>query len=116
MVPASYGYRDRILDTRLGSLQLRVPKLRQGSYFPLFVEPRKTTEKALVAVIQEACANPSGFAGIGGVSTRKMDNPVQTMGLSGISKGTVSKLGASTTEWMPFSTAGSAPYGPARAG
>ena len=48
------GYRDRSLDTRLDSLQLRIPKLRQGSYFPPFLEPRKTTEKALVAVIQEA--------------------------------------------------------------
>ena len=47
------GYRDRTLDTRLGSLQLRIPKLRQGSYFPPFLEPRKTSEKALVAVIQE---------------------------------------------------------------
>jgi putative transposase len=45
------GYRERTLDTRLGSLQLRVPKLRQGSYFPPFLEPRKTSEKALVAVI-----------------------------------------------------------------
>jgi hypothetical protein len=48
------GYRDRSLDTRLGSLQLRIPKLRQGSYFPPFLEPRKLSEKALVAVIQEA--------------------------------------------------------------
>jgi putative transposase len=48
------GYRDRTLDTRLGALQLRIPKLRQGSYFPPFLEPRKTSEKALVAVIQEA--------------------------------------------------------------
>ena len=78
------GYRDRMLDTRLGSLQLRIPKLRQGSYFPPFLEPRKTTEKALVAVIQEAW--------IGGVSTRKVDELVQAMGLSGISKSTVSKL------------------------
>lgn len=54
------GFRDRTLDTRLGTLALRIPKLRQGSYFPPFLEPRKTTEKALVAVIQEAC--------IGGVS------------------------------------------------
>ena len=46
------GYRDRTLDTRLGSLQLRIPKLRQGSYFPPFLDPRKTSEKALVAVIQ----------------------------------------------------------------
>jgi putative transposase len=78
------GYRDRALDTRLGSLQLRIPKLRQGSYFPPFLEPRKTSEKALVAVIQEAW--------IGGVSTRRVDDLVQAMGLSGISKSTVSKL------------------------
>jgi putative transposase len=78
------GYRDRTRDTRLGSLQLRIPKLRQGSYFPPFLEPRKTTEKALVAVIQEAW--------IGGVSTRKVDELVQAMGLSGISKSTVSRL------------------------
>ena len=48
------GYRDRTLDTRLGSLQLRIPKLRQGSYFPPFLEARKRSEKALIAVIQEA--------------------------------------------------------------
>ena len=78
------GYRDRSLDTRLGSLQLRIPKLRQGSYFPPFLEPRKTTEKALVAVIQEAW--------ISGVSTRRVGDLVQAMGLSGMSKSTVSKL------------------------
>ena len=78
------GYRDRILDTRLGSLQLRIPKLRQGSYFPPFLEPRKTSEKALVAVIQEAW--------VSGVSTRRVDDLVQAMGLAGISKSTVSKL------------------------
>jgi putative transposase len=78
------GFRDRTLDTRLGSLQLRIPKLRQGSYFPPFLEPRKTSEKALVAVIQEAW--------VGGVSTRRVDDLVQAMGLSGISKSTVSKL------------------------
>ena len=78
------GYRDRSLDTRLGSLQLRIPKLRQGSYFPPFLEPRKLSEKALVAVIQEAW--------ISGVSTRRVDDLVQAMGLSGISKSTVSKL------------------------
>ncbi len=78
------GYRDRVLDTRLGSLQLRVPKLRQGSYFPPFLEARKSSEKALIAVIQEAW--------IGGVSTRRVDDLVQAMGLSGISKSQVSKL------------------------
>src|ERR1700742_523869 len=78
------GYRERTLDTRLGALQLRIPKLRQGSYFPPFLEPRKTSEKALVAVIQEAW--------VSGVSTRRVDDLVQAMGLSGISKSTVSKL------------------------
>jgi putative transposase len=78
------GYRDRTLDTRLGSLQLRIPKLRQGSYFPPFLEPRRTTEKALVAVIQEAW--------ISGVSTRRVDDLVQAMGLTGIGKSQVSKL------------------------
>ena len=67
------GFRDRTLDTRLGTLALRIPKLRQGSYFPPFLEPRRTTEKALVAVIQEAW--------IGGVSTRRVDELVQAMGL-----------------------------------
>src|SRR3712207_621871 len=78
------GFRDRTFDTRLGPMQLRIPKLRQGSYFPPFLEPRKTSEKALVAVIQEAW--------IGGVSTRRVDDLVQALGLSGISKSTVSKL------------------------
>src|ERR1700753_3508999 len=78
------GYRDRALDTRLGSLQLRIPKLRQGSYFPPFLEARRVAEKALIAVIQEAW--------IGGVSTRRVDDLVQAMGLSGISKSQVSKL------------------------
>ena len=79
------GYRDRAFDTRLGTLQLRIPKLRAGpAYFPPFLEPRKTGEKALVAVIQEAW--------IGGVSTRRVDELVQAMGLAGISKSQVSKL------------------------
>src|SRR5437899_2307023 len=99
------GYRDRTLDTRLGSLQLRIPKLRQGSYFPPFLEARKSSEKALIAVVQEAW--------ITGVSTRRVDDLVQAMGLSGISKSQVSKLckslpprtrGRSTSACMPFST------------
>ncbi len=69
------GYRDRDLETRLGRLELRIPKLRRGSYFPAFLEPRKTAERALVAVIQEAW--------IQGVSTRKVDELVQAMGMSG---------------------------------
>src|SRR3954466_397039 len=78
------GYRDRTFETRLGPLRLRLPKLRQGSYFPPFLGPRNSAEKALVAVIQEAW--------IGGVSTRRVDDLVQAMGLSGISKSQVSKL------------------------
>ena len=78
------GYRDRSLDTRIGTLNLKVPKLRQGSYFPGFLEARKMSEQALVTVIQEAW--------IGGVSTRRVDDLVQAMGLNGISKSTVSKL------------------------
>ena len=78
------GYRERALDTRLGTLNLKIPKLRAGAYFPGFLEPRKTVEKALVAVIQEAW--------IAGVSTRRVDELVQAMGMSGISKSSVSKL------------------------
>jgi transposase-like protein len=78
------GYRERLLQTRLGTLELKIPKLRQGSYFPAFLEPRRTTERALVAVIQEAW--------IQGISTRKVDDLVQAMGMSGISKSQVSTL------------------------
>jgi transposase-like protein len=78
------GYRDRSLDTRLGTLNLKIPKLRTGACFPGFLEPRKTVEKALVAVIQEAW--------IAGVSTRRVDDLVQAMGMTGISKSSVSKL------------------------
>lgn len=78
------GYRDRSLDTRLGTLNLKIPKMRQGACFPGFLEPRKMVEKALVAVIQEAWIN--------GVSTRKVDELVQAMGMTGISKSSVSKL------------------------
>ncbi len=78
------GDRERTLETRLGPLNLRIPKLRTGSYFPGFLEPRKTVEKALVAVIQEAW--------IAGVSTRRVDELVQAMVMSGISKSSVSKL------------------------
>ena len=78
------GYRERALDTRSGTLNLQVPKLRPGSYFPGFLEARKTLEQTLVPVIQEAW--------IGGVSTRRVEELVQAMGVSGISKSTVSKL------------------------
>jgi len=78
------GYRERSWQTRAGEVGRQVPKLRQGSYFPSFLEPRRATEKALVAVIQEAY--------IHGVSTRAVDDLVQAMGGTGVSKSEVSRL------------------------
>ncbi|TCS21569.1 IS256 family transposase [Acidomonas methanolica] len=78
------GYRARSWDTRAGPVELAIPKLRKGSYFPTFLEPRKTAEKALLAVIQEACVQ--------GISTRSVDDPVRAMGASGVSKSQVSRL------------------------
>lgn len=84
------GYRDRAWETRAGTIDLRIPKVRQGSYFPPFLEARRTAEKALVAVIQEAY--------IQGVSTRSVDELVKSMGMSGISKSQVSRLCAEIDE------------------
>ena len=78
------GYRDRDWDTRAGRIALEIPKLRKGSYFPSFLEPRRTAEKALVAVIQEAYVH--------GVSTRSVDDLVKAMGAGGMSKSQVSRL------------------------
>ena len=78
------GYRDRLWDTRAGAIDLRIPKLRQGSYFPSFLEPRRTAEKALMAVIQEAYLQ--------GVSTRAVDDLVRAMGATGVSRSEVSRL------------------------
>ena len=78
------GYRARDWDTRAGRIELAIPRLRKGSYFPSFLEPRRTAEKALVAVIQEAYVH--------GVSTRSVDDLVKAMGAGGMSKSQVSRL------------------------
>ncbi len=78
------GYRERVWETRAGVVDLKLPKRRSGSYFPGFLEPRRTAEKALAAVIQEAY--------IQGVSTRSVDDLVKAVGMTGISKSQVSRL------------------------
>ncbi len=78
------GYRERAWDTRAGRIDLDIPRLRKGSYFPSFLEPRRTAERALTAVIQEAYVH--------GISTRSVDDLVRAMGASGASKSQVSRL------------------------
>jgi hypothetical protein len=89
LVPRT-GYRDRTWQTRAGTVELRIPKLRRGSYSPAFLEPRSTAEKALTAVIEEA--------GVQGISTRSVDDLVRAMGMEGISRSQVGRLCAAIDE------------------
>jgi len=84
------GYRDRVLETRLGTVDLKIPKLREGSYLPSFLEPRRRWEQAFVSVVSEAYVR--------GVSTRKVDELVKAMGAQGMSKSEVSRLCATLDE------------------
>ncbi len=76
-INSRHGYRERTWDTRAGSLEPKIPKLRQGSYFPEFLDPRRTVEKALPAVFQEAHVQ--------GISTRSVDEQVKALEMSGVS-------------------------------
>lgn len=84
------GYRDRRWDTRLGTIQLQVPKVREGGYVPSFIEHRKRSEQALISVIQEAVVK--------GVSTRKIEAVLEELGIAGVSAGQVSQLCAALDE------------------
>ncbi len=84
------GYRTREWDTRVGTVELAVPKVRDGSYYPSLLEPRKRAERALVAVVQEAYVQ--------GVSTRRVDELVKSLGMTGISKSQVSRVCAELDE------------------
>ena len=78
------GYRDRPWDTRVGTLDMRIPKVREGSYFPSLLEPRRRSERALLAVVQQAYVE--------GVSTRRVEDLVQALSCEGISKSQVSRI------------------------
>jgi transposase-like protein len=86
------GYRERALETRLGTLDLSIPKLRQGSYFPSFMTPRRRWEQAFVNVVSEAY--------VLGISTRKVEGLVEAMGAKGMSKSEVSRMAASLDEYV----------------
>jgi putative transposase len=98
------GYRTRPFDTRVGSIELAIPKLGRGSYFPEWlIDPRRRAEKALVAVVAECYVR--------GVSTRRVDGLVKTLGIESVSKSQVSRMPVSSTRWSPSS--GTVPSMPA---
>ena len=82
--PERVTYRNRTWDTRVGTMELHIPKLREGSYFPSLLEPRRRSEKALLSVIQQAYVE--------GVSTRRVDDLIQALGCDGISSSQVSRI------------------------
>jgi putative transposase len=92
------GYRDRNWETRVGTVELKVPRLRDSSFFPSLLEPRRKAERALSAVVREAYVH--------GVSTRKVDELVMALGMSGISKRArlVGSARSSTRRWSAFAT------------
>jgi len=86
------GHRERLWDPRVGEIPLRIPKLREGNFFPSLLEPRRRAEKALLAVVQAAYVQ--------GVSTRKVDDLVRALGLSGIDKSKVSRICSELDEFV----------------
>ena len=92
------GYRSRAWDTRVGTMEMRIPKPRDGSYFPSLLEPRSRSEKALLAVIQQAYVE--------GVSTRRVDDLVKALGCEGISKSRYRGSAGGWTRWWRSSLAG----------
>jgi len=86
------GVRIRPYNTRLGTIDLKIPKLREGTYFPSFLEPRRMWKKALVNVVQEAYVH--------GISTRKVDELVQALGMEGIDKSKVSRISQELDEYV----------------
>jgi transposase-like protein len=89
------GYRTRTWDTRVGTIELAIPKVRHGTYFPSLLQPRRRAEHALLAVVQEAYVH--------GVSTRKVDDLMKALGLDGVSKSEVSRSAASSIpSWRRF--------------
>jgi putative transposase len=101
------GYRERRFDTRVGTIDLAVPKLRAGSYFPdWLLAPRRRAERALVAVVAECY--------LAGVSTRRVEGLVETLGIASLSKSQVSQLAASLDAAVPPSVPGRWTLAPTR--